>query len=162
MSAAPLVTLPCPAHRTALQAERCLALPVTPPCQSRAALPCWLRTALPSPSRRLAGSAPPSPACRIAPACSRAALPCLRIALPCPRAALLSAAPPCPARAPPCWSPHHPALPARRSAGHRTALPCPRAALLAAALPCHLHCPALAARCSSLAMRRLALPCALP
>ncbi|CAI7804756.1 unnamed protein product [Closterium sp. NIES-54] len=74
----------------------------------------------------------------------------------------------CPARAPPCWPPrcpalpaHRPALPTHRTNCTRTALPCPRAALLAAALPCHLRCPALAARRSSLAVRRPALPCAL-
>ncbi|CAI7887829.1 unnamed protein product [Closterium sp. NIES-53] len=131
--------LPCLARRGALHVASHPALPVAPPCWPCAALPC--------PSRRPAGSAPPSPACRVA---------------------LLAAASPCPARAPPCWPPRRPALPAHRPAlpTHRTnctrtALPCPRAALLAAALPCHLRCPALAARRSSLAVRRPALPCAL-
>ncbi|CAI7808379.1 unnamed protein product [Closterium sp. NIES-54] len=50
-----------------------------------------------------------------------------------------------------------PALPVHRPAGRRTALPCLHATLLAAALPFHLRCPALAARCSSLA-RHPALP----
>ncbi|CAI7886516.1 unnamed protein product [Closterium sp. NIES-53] len=72
--------------------------------------------ALPCPTRRPAGRAPPSPA---------------------RHTALLAAAPPCPARAPPCWLPHRPALPAPRPAGRRPALPCPRAALLAVDLPCH-------------------------
>ncbi|CAI7763291.1 unnamed protein product [Closterium sp. NIES-54] len=131
------------------------------------------RAALPCPSCRPAGSAPPSPAYRVA---------------------LLAAASPCPARGPPCWLPRHPALPkhrpalpahrtagscaalpclrvalpahrralpARHPTGRRATLPCPRAALLAAALPCHLRCPALAARNSSLDVRRPALPCAL-
>ncbi|CAI7880425.1 unnamed protein product [Closterium sp. NIES-54] len=44
-------TLPCPAHRDALQAEHFPALPVAPPCQSRAALPCQSRAALPCLSR---------------------------------------------------------------------------------------------------------------
>ncbi|CAI7791430.1 unnamed protein product [Closterium sp. NIES-54] len=50
--------LPCPAHHAALLAECCPALPVAPPCQLRAALPCL--------SRCPAGSAPPSPACHVA------------------------------------------------------------------------------------------------
>ncbi|CAI7900755.1 unnamed protein product [Closterium sp. NIES-53] len=125
--------LPCPARHAALGAERRPALPIAPPDQPRAALP--------SLARRPAGSASPSPTCRIAP---------------------LAAASPCPAHVPPCWPPCRPALPARRPVGRRTALPCPCNALLAVALPCHLCCPALAARRSSLVVRRPALPCALP
>ncbi|CAI7888010.1 unnamed protein product, partial [Closterium sp. NIES-53] len=95
----PPVALPCP------------ALPI--------ALPCWLRAALPCPSRRPAGRAPPSPAFHVA---------------------LLVAKSPCHARTPPCWPPHRtalptrrPALPAHHTAGSRAALPCMRVAL-----PCPL------------------------
>ncbi|CAI7906895.1 unnamed protein product [Closterium sp. NIES-54] len=76
----PPVALPCP------------ALPVT--------LPCWLRAALPCPSRRLACRAPPCPARRAALlAARRPALPERHTAgghasLPCPPAALLAAASP--------------------------------------------------------------------
>ncbi|CAI7848437.1 unnamed protein product, partial [Closterium sp. NIES-54] len=50
--------------------------------------------------------------------------------------ALLPTRCPAAARAPPCWQPHRSPLPMRRPAGRRPALP--------------LHCPALAARRSSL------------
>ncbi|CAI7877040.1 unnamed protein product [Closterium sp. NIES-54] len=133
MRPTPPVALPCP------------VLPVT--------LPCWLRAALPCPSRRLACRALPCPAC---------APPCwLRAVLPCPRTALPLAAPPCPAHAPPCWPhpvlpcpratlppaappcwpPRRPALPARRPAGRRATLPCRRATLLADAQPCPARAP---------------------
>ncbi|CAI7830829.1 unnamed protein product [Closterium sp. NIES-54] len=83
------------------------------------ALPCWLRTALPCPSCRLACRVPPCPA---------RAPPCWpRAVLPCPRAALLAAELPCPAHAPLCWLSRRPALPARRPAGRRVTLICPRA-----------------------------------
>ncbi|CAI7856097.1 unnamed protein product [Closterium sp. NIES-54] len=92
----PPVALPCP------------ALPI--------ALPCWLRAALPCPSRRPAGRAPPSPAFHVA---------------------LLVAKSPCHARTPPCWPPHRtalptrrPALPAHHTAGSRAALPCMRELLV--------------------------------
>ncbi|CAI7822438.1 unnamed protein product [Closterium sp. NIES-53] len=150
---------PCSACRAALLAARCPALPVAPPRWWRAALPCL--------TRRPAGR---------------------RVALPCPRAALLATAPPysacaspCPARALHCWLLRQPALharcpalPARHPAGRRpaTCATLLRAALLPA-LPCYCPpccaqpcwpppCPALVARRSSLAGRRLALPCALP
>ncbi|CAI7878979.1 unnamed protein product [Closterium sp. NIES-53] len=142
----------CPACRAALLALRPPALPVAPPCWSRAALPC--------PSRCPASAAPPCPA--RAPPCwppRRPALPVRRpaghhVALPCPRAALLAAASPCPACAPPCWPPLCPALPVCRPAGRRLALP--------VAPPCPaVHRPALRA---SLALvrrpaRRAVLAC---
>ncbi|CAI7878275.1 unnamed protein product [Closterium sp. NIES-53] len=117
-SAAPLVVLPCPARRAALMAARFPALPVAPPCQPRAALPCL--------SRRPAGCALPCPARRAAllvarrpplPVVSPWRPPC-RPALPARRPALLARRPagPSPARALPCLPLHRPALPACRPA----------------------------------------------
>ncbi|CAI7886775.1 unnamed protein product [Closterium sp. NIES-53] len=128
--------------------SRCLALPIAPPCQPRAALPCLSRLpagrALTCPARRaalLVAHRPPLPNTSPCWPPRRPALPTRgpagrRVALPCPRAALLAAMLPCPARAPPCWPPRRPALPARSPNGRRASLPCPHTALLAVAPPC--------------------------
>ncbi|CAI7830880.1 unnamed protein product [Closterium sp. NIES-54] len=123
----------CPTSRVAL------------PCLSRR--PAGRRIALPCPRAAVLAAAPPCPACA-SPCPARAEPPCC--APPCccppccvlhcwptpccPRATLLAAAP---LPAPPCWPPPSPALPTHRPAGRCPALP--------------LHCPALAARRSSLA-----------
>ncbi|CAI7895348.1 unnamed protein product [Closterium sp. NIES-54] len=146
--------LPCPACRVAL------------PCLSRhpagcrialllhVALPCWL-SCRPAAACRVALLAVASPCCRLS---RRPALPARRIAgsraaLPCLRVALLSAPPFC---APPCCSRHPDAAHSatRSPAGRRPAARAP---------PCwQPNCPALAACRSSLVVRRLSLPCALP
>ncbi|CAI7879412.1 unnamed protein product [Closterium sp. NIES-54] len=102
--------------RAALPVARLPALPDAPPYWPRAALPC--------PSRRLAGRAPPSPTCRVA---------------------LLAAASPCPAHTPPCSPPRRPALPACRPAlpALRPALPAHRTAGSHAAMLCAALLPAL-------------------
>ncbi|CAI7856278.1 unnamed protein product [Closterium sp. NIES-54] len=140
-------------------AARFPALPVAPPCQPRAALPCL--------SRRPAGCALPCPARRAAllvarrpplPVVSPWRPPC-RPALPARRPALLARRPagPSPARALPCLPLHRPALPACRPAlaAHRFPSRVPprpalrtsivfarrpaRRAVLACVLPCWLR-----------------------
>ncbi|CAI7870010.1 unnamed protein product [Closterium sp. NIES-53] len=142
----------CPCAALLAAAPPCPAC--ASPCPARAEPPCCphhpaARTALLRAALLLA------PPCCCPPCCAQPCWP----APCCPRAALLAAAPlpaqPClrlptaarpamrrpagrrpAARAPPCWQPHRSALPTR-PAGCRPALP--------------LHCPALAARRSSLA-----------
>ncbi|CAI7783588.1 unnamed protein product [Closterium sp. NIES-53] len=163
--------LHCPTSRVALSCLlRCRAgRRVALPCLTRR--PAGHRVALPCPRAALLTAAllPAPPCCSRHPAAAR------------PAARRLDGRRPA-TRAPPCWQPHRcPHHPARAALLLRAALladallPVRRPA--ARAPPCwQLHCPALPTRrpalplhysaldaCrSSLAMRRLSLPCALP
>ncbi|CAI7729714.1 unnamed protein product [Closterium sp. NIES-54] len=124
--------------------------------------PCWL-SRRPAAACRVTLLAVASPCCcmsRRPASCRVAQLPPL--ASPSPARAPHCWQPRLAARAPPCWQPHRcPHRPARAALLADTLLPARRPA--AHAPPCWPPpCPALAACRSSLVVRHLSLPCALP